>query len=119
MPAPGAADGALLIGCVCAILLLVSARSGSASRAAAGAKDAEKHAASYKGKVRLLAGSLLLAGGVAAGAVFNLLAPVPPILRMAFQGLLFLALLGLLIGLRAVNQLQLGFEMQRSKAGKK
>ena len=104
-------DAAGLLSITSTVVLLVSARCGTQSRLAAGAKDAEKHGAEYGSRLFMLVCVLLVALCVEA------VGPAPPLpLLYAFYGLSALDLVGALVGLRGSSTLKRGFEMQKAKS---
>ena len=97
-------------------LMLVTGACARAASAASGAKDAEKHAASYGSWMRMLGGLLLLAAAGVGGAVFaELELPSLPITAAA-GSILLLDLVSCIIGLSSSSKLLAAFEDQRKKS---
>ena len=107
----------MVLGGVSFVIMLFSAMAARTATAAAGAKDAEKHAVSYSGSLKVLAALMVLAGLAGAGISAAELLDVPPLpLVVAFGCVLGVGLMGCLLGLRGAGQLLDAFASQKAKA---
>lgn len=98
------------------VLMIYSGVCSQGATAAAGAKDAEKNATAYAGRLRTLALLLVLSAGGLAGAVSTEVLETPPTpLLIAFGGVGALDLIGCLLGLSSSSQLLGAFESQKAK----
>ena len=107
----------MVVGAASAVLMLLSGTSARAATAAAGAKDAEKNAALYAVRARMLGLLLALTAlGIGGASAAELMDP-PPLPIAAFGGgVVALDLVGCALGLRGASQLLRAFEQQKNKA---
>ena len=111
-------QGVKLVGFMSLVIMLIAVTCGMSAGHAAGAKDAEKYAASYATRLKMLAASLVIAGGTSAIAFKPppLVEPPPESMLYAAIGFWGLAVLSAVIGLRGAGQLKSAFEQQKAKS---
>ena len=113
MPEPSSIIAAVASG----VLMLISGVDARGATAAAGAKDAEMHAASYSGRLRTLAVLLLTtAATIYIATELELMDPMPMPLVVACASVGLLDLVGCFLGMRGASQLLKAFEAQKAKA---
>lgn len=111
--------GSALVAGTCLLVALFSGSCWLASRAASGAKDAEKNGQAYAGRVRTLLSALLVMAAAVTGAVVLEFVP-PPALTVSYAaaGLNALDAVGAVVGLYGAAELQRGFAIQKARGQK-
>ena len=99
------------------VVMLYSGVCSQSATSAAGAKDAEKNAAAYAGKLRTLATLLVLTSAGLVGLVVGEVLEVPPKpLLIASGAVAAFDLIGCLLGISGTSKLLGAFEAQKNKS---
>ena len=110
-------DGAMALLGACLVVMLYSGVCSQSATSAAGAKDAEKNAAAYAGKLRTLATLLVLTSAGLVGLVVGEVLEVPPKpLLIASGAVAAFDLIGCLLGISGTSKLLGAFEAQKNKS---